>query len=232
MAKPHDEYYPLEAISSWLMNLLYAGLVLTVVGAISTIFEMRLLNDMATGNFETEAAMMEAADANDQRELALTVLNMLWYAGTGVLSLIWIYRSAHNARVRASRMAYTPAACVWWYFIPFATFWKPYGAMKEIWSETAAQAGESMDPHRALLGAWWFCWIVMNLVYNVSFRMALRADDIPSLLKSDNYMLFGNLMDIGATLLFATMVRKLSEFQGRRHEGPAPEAPAMPGANW
>jgi uncharacterized membrane protein len=212
MAKPENEFYEMDRLSSWLTTLLVGGLVLTVVSAVSTLFELRLFDAFEAG----------------------TILGFAWFTASSILGLVWIYRSAHNAGVHARRMEYSPGACVWWYFVPIATFWKPYSAMKEIWSESARQAGQDSGAHGGLLVAWWTFWIIMCLAYNASLRLSLRASELSEFRTADHVALFGALVDLAATSLFIVMVHRLGKIQEHiRAHPPQPAAQdGMPGANW
>jgi uncharacterized membrane protein len=234
MAKPENEFYEMDRLSCWLTTLLVGGLVLTVVSAVSTLFELRLFDAFEAGTFESEEAMMAAAKSNDQRQLALAILGFAWFTASSILGLVWIYRSAHNAGVHARRMEYSPGACVWWYFVPIATFWKPYSAMKEIWSESARQAGQDSGAHGGLLVARWTFWIIMCLAYNASLRLSLRASELSEFRTADHVALFGALVDLAATSLFIVMVHRLGKIQEHiRAHPPQPAAQdGMPGANW
>lgn len=62
------------------------------------------------------------------------IFYLVVYIITSVLFLRWVYVSNRNARaLGASDMQHSPGWSVGWYFIPIATLWKPYQAMKEIY---------------------------------------------------------------------------------------------------
>jgi len=54
----------------------------------------------------------------------------------GVIFLRWIYRTNKNLHVLSSEhMTFSPGWSLGWYFIPVANLFKPYQAMKEIWTD-------------------------------------------------------------------------------------------------
>lgn len=54
--------------------------------------------------------------------------------GWNVLFLIWTHNAALNVRAFGQEgLAFTPGWCVGWWFVPVASMWKPYQALKEIW---------------------------------------------------------------------------------------------------
>lgn len=228
MAIPANQFYDTDRLTTWVLNLLYIGIFLTVVSFISTMFELRLLEALEQGAFESEEAFLAVANVNDRRQQIIGWMELGWYVIAGTISLIWIYRSAHNAGVHATRMDFTPGSCVWWYFIPIATFWKPFQAMREVWNEAARQAGEDADGGGALLGVWWFTWLAMNIVYQVSFRAALRDN----LVLSDQAAQVGAVMDVICAIAFILMIKTVSRRLKHVQENPPAAQPAVPGANW
>jgi hypothetical protein len=91
----------------------------------------------------------------------------------------WIVRSAKNAWLFAevtrlhSRLGFhvkqavlddTPGWAVGWYFIPIASLWKPYTAMRDIVAASTMQQG----PPSFLLPTWWTLWIVSTVSDNAS----------------------------------------------------------------
>ena len=71
---------------------------------------------------------------NDNRTLLIAVVAMLVNIATIVVFLIWINRANKNSRaLGAQNMQFTPGWCVGWWFIPIASLWKPYQAVREIW---------------------------------------------------------------------------------------------------
>jgi hypothetical protein len=232
MAKPSNEFYDTDRLTVWLIKLLYMMLALTLVSLVSTIFELRLLDAIEQGNFASEEEMNAAADANDGRQGVIGILEVLSFVIVGILSLTWIYRSAHNAHVHARHMDYTSGSAVWWYFIPIASLWKPYGAMKEIFAESEKQAGVTSGSYSALLGVWWAAWLATTIASNALLRMSLRADDIDELRAVDKLAIFVGVVDLIALSMFLLMVKRLSALQERVRENPPAPQPAMPGANW
>lgn len=62
--------------------------------------------------------------------LATTALNLF----ATVVFLVWMHNAATNVRAFGQEgLAFTPGWCVGWWFIPVASLFKPYQAMKEIW---------------------------------------------------------------------------------------------------
>lgn len=98
---------------------------------------------------------------------------------TWVMFLVWTHLAAKNVRAFGQEgLEYTPGWAVGWWFIPVASMWKPFDAMREIWRasdpETVGRGAskswrESVVP--GVLTAWWIVYVangVISLVIAVS----------------------------------------------------------------
>lgn len=65
------------------------------------------------------------------------------------------------------RWEFSAGAAVWWYFVPIASLFKPYHAMREIWSKAHKKkwGGETK-----LLPGWWTLWIISIILGQVVSR--------------------------------------------------------------
>ena len=103
-----------------------------------------------------------------------------------VLFCVFSYRATKNVHLFGEDIDMKPGWAVGWYFIPFANLFKPYQAMTEMWTGSFASGTFSTNtsdfsdgnPKWAppkTLPIWWGCWIVGNIVSNISMRMGLDA---------------------------------------------------------
>ncbi|MFV8754168.1 DUF4328 domain-containing protein [Nannocystaceae bacterium ST9] len=82
---------------------------------------------------------------------------LMWWA--------WSFQAAINLRALGARsLEYTPAALVWWWFVPIFAFVRPYQAIAELCRASAAAAEGQIDrwPQFAvskLLAPWWASWL-------------------------------------------------------------------------
>lgn len=84
-----------------------------------------------------------------------------------VLFLVWTHNAALNVRAFGQGgFEFTPGWCVGWWFIPIASLWKPYQALKEIWraSDPEAVGTESRQTWQlretpALFPLWWASYL-------------------------------------------------------------------------
>lgn len=228
------DYRDATQLTQWTIWLLYAEIALSFIGLWSGWVERRLFEAFAAGAFASQENMATAAADNDSRQGLIGILVILVTVTSAVLTLCWIYRMCHNARVRAKFMEYTPGWSVGWFFIPVANFWKPYQAIKEIWGESARQAGPQGREGGVLLGGWWTLWILSSMVGYASLRATMAIKDVDDALLANGIGLIESVISLPLDVVFLLIVRRLFSMQVYAHENPLEPAPenAVPGANW
>lgn len=94
---------------------------------------------------------------------------------TMVLFLIWAYSAAANVRAFGNELLrISPGWAVAWWFIPFASLWKPYQAMSEAWraSDVSARQVSTVEWTKrsagALVKAWWALYLSSGLIATFS----------------------------------------------------------------
>jgi hypothetical protein len=94
------------------------------------------------------AELIEAggiASVDDGSSTSLTRTLMYLTEGVGLLVSIiavamWIHRAHANLyEAGAEGLQFTPGWAVGWYFIPFANLFKPFQAMRELWTRSHAE---------------------------------------------------------------------------------------------
>ena len=90
---------------------------------------------------------------------------------------MWIYRAHANLHESGIEdLNFSPGWAVGWYFIPIANLFKPFQAMRELWTESHSVSDSYAAEAPGNLGLWWGTWIIGNIVANVSMRMTLMGD--------------------------------------------------------
>jgi hypothetical protein len=136
------------------------------------------------------------------------ILQLLMAIFLGVIFLRWIFRVNKNLHIlSAERMAFTPGWSVGWYFIPFGNLFKPYQAMKEIWS-VAHRGTSNYDP---ILTRWWCLWLLSNLLGRVAFRLAFRAKDVGGYIHSAVAYIISDALDIFLSVAALTLVAAIAQ---------------------
>jgi len=214
MAVEHSGLVDSTKLTNWVRYLLYAQVAVAAASIVSGEMEYRLLTDFELGRYATEADAVAAGEASDLRQQALAVIYLSVYIVSGILILMWIYRANYNARqLGANGMTFTPAWSVGWYFIPVATLWKPYQAMKEIWCASHQPADWRNAPTSALLPWWWFLWLVSNVLGQAIFRMALRAEEIDELMTVNRVYLASDVVEIVLAFVTLALIKAIHSAQ-------------------
>jgi hypothetical protein len=106
---------------------------------------------------------------------AMIAYTVVFLASVVVVAM-WIYRAHANLRDRGIELNTSPGWAVGWYFIPFANLFKPFQAMRELWTESHLEADSYGESAPGEITAWWACWLTGNILANVSMRMASFGD--------------------------------------------------------
>ena len=202
-------------LGTWLRVLLMLGLFLTLVSTWSDCIQYELITNAKQGFLPSQAT----AEANDQRQMIIGVVQLVLFIPTGILFLMWIHRANSNARsLGAQGMRFTPGWAVGWYFIPVAHFWKPYQAMREIWKASMYSSGDwHLQPSGPLLKWWWAFWIVSNFFGNNAFKAMMKAEKLNQLTIASGLGIASDLLSIPLYITAILLVAKITEAQAQRH---------------
>ncbi len=157
---------------------------------------------------------LPAAGAGNSADLRLGVILIIDFfvlVITGILTLVWIYRVNSNAHALTVRpMEFSPAWAVGWNFVPFASLWKPFQAMREIWNMSKSPGTETAATP-AIMRWWWGLWIVNNIFSQLSAR--LMSDTGAQNAASDVTGMIANATSIGACIFLLVMMRRIAGWQ-------------------
>lgn len=147
--------------------------------------------------------------------MAVLVIGYIPIYITGIVSFcMWTYRVSSNAYAQGgmknSLNPITPGWAVGYYFIPIVSLWKPYQAMKEIWS-----ASVDGDKSSSALGVWWTFWIISGILGQISLRLTLNEGDEGFLLILDTITTV-----LAIPLLFAILkiMREITKAQKEKEQ--------------
>ncbi|HWW11062.1 MAG TPA: DUF4328 domain-containing protein [Brevundimonas sp.] len=164
--------------------------------------------------------MLSRLDSLTQAELRtwdmaalLSVPAILIYIINIVLVCFWTYRAAANAHAFRKGLTTSPPWAVGWYFIPFASLWKPFGVMKEIWRASFSREGGRPTPWDGVLSGWWTFWIISCITGNISFRLALHASEPSTFVVSAWAGLLSAITGIAAAWFLRSVVIRISQAQ-------------------
>jgi len=137
-----------------LRTLAYVAKVFIVIAVIAAMVDMvTVLAPSALGDL----------NYNDP-ELGSVWLSDLAVLLSAIPVAMWIYRAHANLDAAdLPGLEYTPGWSVGWFFIPFASLWKPFSAMRELWNASHGAVGDYSETAPALLWVWWLCWVFRGI---------------------------------------------------------------------
>lgn len=215
-----------------------ASAVTAAITFFTTLSQRSLLRHAETDGLSVDGAYAEMP----LHVLMAPLLQLLVLLSCYVIIAFWIHRMAANTRFLAGtgKMEYTPGWAVGWFFVPFANLWKPYQAMKEVWSLNADGERAAGGVAGLLLPLWWLLWLAWNIVSNAAGRMSWRAATFQ---QEDNAALASMTSDainVLLCLVFLLVVNRLYAAQMRGYASrpspssladlmqPGPAAPELP----
>ena len=218
------------ALVKWARWSIYAQLAVGLLAVVSGYLEYGVLSGIRDGDFASQQAAIDAAEASDVRQALIGLLQIVVAIVSGILILRWIHRANWNARALGARgLDFTPGWAVGWYFVPFMNLWKPYAAMKEIWKASARPERWQTLPVPGLLGLWWFFWIVSSLLGNASFRLMLRAKEIDALIQANIVTVLSDLVTVPLCLVFLVLMDRIHRMQSAGSASANLDLTPMPG---
>jgi uncharacterized protein DUF4328 len=221
---------PLGILTYWVVAFLALSAVVSALGVVSLLIERSLVLDSIAGR---PVSFDEAAASNDRVD-AIGTWTVIVFLVTGVLWLIWQHRAHSNLRSFGRiGLRYTPGWAVGWWFIPFASLWKPLGAMSELWKASAPiDEPEAWRKRKGWwpLGVWWACWIGGNLL-DLAVVPLRDPTDLGSVASSDLIAVGSHLVETAAAVFAIVILRDILSRQRSlaAMSEVAPLPPPLPG---
>lgn len=83
----------------------------------------------------------------------------------GIATLFWIYSANRNARALSSHaLTNTPGWSVGWWFVPFASLFKPYQNVLEIYKASRDPMNWPSQRQASIVGIWWLIYLAGNML--------------------------------------------------------------------
>lgn len=91
----------------------------------------------------------------------MDILIALFGLMTMIVFGFWIVRAGKNlVELGFTDLEFTPAARVWWFFVPFACLVMPYQGMRELWN--ASHGKQYYGETEQLVAIWWGLWLLRS----------------------------------------------------------------------
>jgi hypothetical protein len=205
-------YRPLFGLATAVTVALAFSVLIEAVVIPHALTTISVMNQVEAGEHVTRQVITDI----DGRTALLAIAQMIALLGGAIAFCMLTHRASCNAESYGQLiMRYTPGWAVGWYFIPIASLWKPYDAMKQIWQASDPTG----DPHPGaidvpvLLPAWWWAFVVHILAGQVSFRLTKAVHDPGGLIAACYADIVAAIATIIAAVLAILVVRSLAARQ-------------------
>ena len=128
---------------------------------------------------------------------------------------IWLYRAGANAGdFDPDPGRISPGWCVGWHVVPFANFWMPFRAMKQIWNSST---GAPIDaPVRHPFGLWWALWVVSSIIASLSHQLYRRAEELEDWIAVGYLDISASTIGVAAAIFYLRIMRDVTRAQSSR----------------
>jgi hypothetical protein len=191
--------------------------VVDLVAIASGLAEFGLLARIEAGELVTESE----ADANDLRQAAIGVTQLVLLAVAAFLFIRWFHRAYKNLpALGAGELRFRPGWAIWGWFVPVLGLWRPKQIANDIWrasdpdlppDQASAWRGASVP---AVFLFWWGLFVVSNWASWVAFRLSLSAEEVTELRGATTAYLLADSSDLLAAVFAILVVRRTTS----RHE--------------
>lgn len=213
--KAEKVYEPKDpaGLSRLLVILLWIDLVVGLFNGVATFAELQLVSAMPgdTPTSFSEGPPLPVAVTLIRSFVSLTALAS--YVVTGFVCLKWIYRMSLNAHALTKGLTITPGWAIGWYFVPIASLFKPFQALKEAWQASAQPTAWRSVDTPGILRLWWGLWLASGILSNISFRVSMSAKTTDMLVLSDGLDLVIAIVGVPLNLVFIRIVEQMKTFQ-------------------
>ncbi|MGY6649728.1 DUF4328 domain-containing protein [Wenyingzhuangia sp. IMCC45574] len=198
-----------------LIQIFWVVIGLTVVGIVSSYFELDLLERLEAGEEIDNAVLL----ANDSRQMVIGLIESVMRIISIVVFLCWFRRAYGNLhRLGINYLTYGESATIWTWFVPLLSWFLPVKIMNEIWNETQEKLKEFNTSYVVksggiLIGTWWLLFIVTNVVAQFSLRGAFSVETVEQSANVSKSILFSSALEIPEALLVIAIVSQLFKME-------------------
>ena len=150
------------------MGVLAVWIVAAIVLIVALVGRIQLINDLVAGN--TGNLSLSDVQASDTFVRTAAWSEVGAYVLSATAYLIWLHRVvANNFALGERGLRFTPGWAVGWWFVPIASFVRPFQVMSEAWRASDPRYVRSTQDTRrhvgiAVIVLWWPVFLLGNLV--------------------------------------------------------------------
>lgn len=198
--------HPLERLTLVLKALLIMGAVVAAAAALSSALQAELLG--------RESFTRAEAELNDARQSVVSWFQLGLFLLTACVFGRWIYRANRDVRtLGAEGLSCGPGWAVGWFFVPLFNLWKPYAAMKELWSASHRPADWRRHPIASLLPLWWSLFLFTNFSSRLGSKMLARTEDVAVMQSASWILCASDVLNFGLHLAAIVLVSRIAQAQ-------------------
>lgn len=208
-----EGYKPLRGRAAWAQRALIAMIVMDLIAVVSGVAEY--------GLYQQDVITQNELDSTDLRQGLVAVVQTVVFIFAAVMFIRWFKRAYENLRaLGVTDLRFRVGWAIWGWFVPILNLWRPKMIANDIWrgSDPAAPPPATDEEWRrrpvpVLYQPWWAGFVILNFLYNIAFRLSIRADDITELEDAASAYLFADSLSAITGVLAVLVVRRTTERQ-------------------
>jgi len=212
-------FEPLAGRATLAQAALVLALLVDLVAIGSDLLEWRLLGRLEAGELVPDSELL----ANDDRQVAMGLLQLVALVVTAVFFLLWFHRAYVNLESLGARnLRFGKGWAVGAWFVPVLNLWRPKQIANDLWraSDPDAPADQGETWHGggvpALLAFWWAAFLLAG--WTVVAGSPFDAETVADLKRTTLSYLASDSLDAVAAVLAVVVVRWTSARQELRAE--------------
>ena len=216
---PGPAYEPLGTRAKWVVVVLVLAVAADLVAIVSGVAEYRLLGRIDAGEFVSDADV----DANDMRQAAVGIVQLVLYVVAAFLFIRWFHRAYKNLlALGAGQLRFSPGWAIGAWFVPFLNLWRPKQIANDIWRAsdprypTGATGWWRDGDVPAVFQAWWALFLLSNWSSQVALRLSLSGEEASELQGATLTYLVSDATDLAAAILAVVVVLRTTARQDQR----------------
>jgi hypothetical protein len=216
-------YRSARALAAVLFVLLLLNATVDLFAILSSAAQFGMLNAAV----EAGSFTVEQAEAKLTRDGLIAIVTLLVYLATVVVFCFWIHRAYANLAALGnpkSRLEYSPAWAVGYFFIPLLNLYVPYRVTSEIWrkSDPAVRTQDGFmfaaPSAAAFILVWWLCWIASNVLDRFHGKLYDNASTPDAALMVAKLELVARAVALTSAVLAAFVVHDITRRQEARSQ--------------
>ncbi len=180
---------------------------LDIISAISSYFQLSLLNDINEGMFVSEAAI----SSNDLREQIIAIIYLVVLIISAVIFIQWFRRAYYNLQVRTGTCEHSDGWAAGCWFVPIISLFRPYQIMKELEKKTSqllgTATGTTVHSNTTVISFWWALWLITNYLGNYIFKMAFKEESLENFINGTTVEMINSGLGVPLSLLTIYMIK-------------------------